>query len=176
MSDRDALRELQARLASRMQAVRTEPPARSWLAVECAGHGLLFALPQAGEIFPLAKVVAVPHTQPWFAGVVNLRGGLHAVVDLARFLGLRSIAAAPGDGARLLTLSPALGVNCALLVDKLAGLRNADQLSAEPPYAAAPARLPAFAGARWRDAEGRVWQEIELSALAGHEQFLGVAA
>lgn len=176
MAERDALRELQARLASRMQAVRTEPPVRSWLAVECAGHGLLFALPQAGEIFPLAKVVAVPHTQPWFAGVVNLRGGLHAVVDLARFLGLRSGAPAPalGDGARLLTLSPALGVNCALLVDRLAGLRSADQLQAEPEPAAAA--RPAFAAARWRDAQARAWQEIDLAALAGHDQFLGIAA
>lgn len=174
MSDRDALRELQARLASRMQAVRTEPPVRSWLAVECAGQGLLFALHEAGEIFPPAKIVAVPHTQAWFAGVVNLRGGLHAVVDLARFLGLRSTPAALGDAARLLTLSPALGVNCALLVDRLAGLRSAEQLQADA--APAPAARPAFAAARWRDAQARVWQEIDLAALAGHEQFLAIAA
>ena len=174
MSDRDALRELQARLASRMQAVRTEPPARSWLAVECAGHGLLFALHEAGEIFALTKIVTVPHTQTWFAGVVNLRGGLHAVVDLARFLGLRGTAGALGEGARLLTLSPALGVNCALLVDRLAGLRSADQLQAEPEPA--QATRPDFAAARWRDAHSRVWQEIDLAALAGHEQFLGIAA
>jgi len=181
MSNREALRELQGRLASRMQAARTEARVQSWLAVECAGHGLLFPLHEAGEIFSVGSVLPVPHTQPWFSGVANLRGGLHAVVDLARFLGLRRSPAPQAgeggrDGARLLALNPTLGVNCALLVDKLAGLRNADQLSAEPPYAAAPARLPAFAGARWRDAEGRVWQEIELSALAGHEQFLGVAA
>ncbi len=180
MSNRDALRELQGRLASRMQAARTEARVQSWLAVECAGHGLLFPLHEAGEIFPVASVLPVPHTQAWFAGVANLRGGLHAVVDLARFLGLRGGPGVPAaeagrDGARLLTLSPALGVNGALLVDRLAGLRNADQLSAEPADAAAPQR-PAFAGPRWRDAEGRVWQQIELSALAGHEQFLGVAA
>ena len=66
-------------------------------------------------------------------------------------------------------------MNCALLVDRLAGLRNADQLSAEPDGASAPASRPAFAGTRWRDADGRKWQEIELAALAGHEQFLGVA-
>ena len=36
--------------------------------------------------------MAVPHTQPWFAGVANLRGGLHGVVDLALFLGLRDAA------------------------------------------------------------------------------------
>jgi len=176
MSNREALRELQGRLASRMQAARTEARVQSWLAVECAGQGLLFPLHEAGEIFSVGSVLPVPHTQPWFAGVANLRGGLHAVVDLAKFLGLQR-AAVPlsGDGARLLALNPSLGVNCALLVDKLAGLRNADQLSNEPADAAGPAERPAFAGARWRDADGRVWQEIELAALAGHEQFLGVA-
>ena len=174
MSKRDALRELQSRLAGRMEAVRTEPPVRSWLAVECAQHGLLFALHAAGEIFPLGKVLAVPHTQPWFAGVANLRGGLHAVVDLARFVGLRATAQPAADSARLLTLSPALGVNCALLIDRLADLRSANQLQAEP--AAPDAALPAFAVARWRDDNGRVWQEIDLAALAAHEQFLGIAA
>jgi len=177
MSNREALRELQGRLASRMQAARTEARVQSWLAVECAGQGVLFPLHEAGEIFSVGSVLPVPHTQAWFAGVANLRGGLHAVVDLAQFLGLQR-AAGPlaGDGARLLALNPSLGVNCALLVDKLAGLRNADQLSAEPDDdVAGPAGRPAFAGARWRDADGRVWQEIELSALAGHEQFLGVA-
>ena len=178
MSNREALRELQGRLASRMQAARTEARVQSWLAVECAGQGVLFPLQEAGEIFSVGSVLPVPHTQPWFAGVANLRGGLHAVVDLALFLGLqRGPASAAGDGARdsarLLALNPSLGVNCALLVDRLAGLRNADQLTVEP--ADGPAELPAFAGGRWRDTDGRVWQEIELAALAGHEQFLGVA-
>jgi twitching motility protein PilI len=163
-----------------MQAARTEARVQSWLAVECAGQGLLFPLHEAGEIFAVGSVLPVPHTQPWFAGVANLRGGLHAVVDLARFLGLqRGPAPVAGDGsrdsARLLALNPSLGVNCALLVDRLAGLRNADQLTAEPVDAPASAERPAFAGECWRDADGRMWQEIELSALAGHEQFLGVA-
>jgi twitching motility protein PilI len=176
MSNREALRELQGRLASRMQAARTEARVQSWLAVECAGQGLLFPLHEAGEIFAVGNVLPVPHTQAWFAGVANLRGGLHAVVDLAQFLGLpRNSVPTAAEGARLLALNPSLGVNCALLVDKLAGLRNADQLS--PASAeSADAPRPAFAGARWRDADGRMWQEIELSALAGHEQFLGVAS
>lgn len=173
MANREALRQLQERLASRMAAVRTEAPVRAWLAVEVAGQGLLFPLHEAGEIFAPAGAQPVPHTQPWLFGVVNLRGGLHAVVDLAVFLGLRR-RAPPAEGARLVLLNPALGVNCALLVDRLAGLRDAGQLQPVPADAA-DAR-PAFAGARWRDAAGRVWQEIELSALAGNEQFLAVAA
>ena len=51
----------------------------------------------------------------------------------------------------------------------------ADQLTALPSDVPAEAQQPSFAGARWRDADGRVWQEIELAALAGNEQFLGVA-
>jgi twitching motility protein PilI len=177
MANREALRELQGRLASRMQAARSEAPSRAWLAVECAGQGVLFPLHEAGEIFPVGNVLPVPHTQAWFSGVANLRGGLHGVIDLAAFLGLRR---ASGDGgrdqARLLALNPALGVNCALLVDRLAGLRNADQLSAvDAPGSDTDGPQPSFAGPRWRDSEGRVWQEIELAALAGHEQFLGVA-
>jgi twitching motility protein PilI len=33
-----------------------------------------------------------------------------------------------------------------------------------------------FAGGRWRDETGRVWQEIDLAALARHDQFLAISA
>ncbi|MFY9513166.1 MAG: chemotaxis protein CheW [Rubrivivax sp.] len=175
MANREALRELQSRLAQRLQAARTEARSIAWLAVECAGQGMLVSLPTAGEIFPLGTLLPVPHTQPWFAGVANLRGGLHGVVDLAAFLGLRptlSASDAVREHAQLLALNANLGSHCALLIEKLAGLRSAEQLSPEPPD---DGPRPAFAGARWRDAEGRVWQEIDLQALALNDQFLGIA-
>ena len=40
MANREALRQLQARLAQQLQQARSEPRAASWLAVECAGLGL----------------------------------------------------------------------------------------------------------------------------------------
>lgn len=176
MAKREALRELQSRLAQRLKAVRDETPVQSWLAVECGGQGLLVALPGAGEIFPFAGVMPVPHTRPWFVGVANLRGGLHGVIDLAAFLGLRPTMAAPEavrENAHLLSLGAGLGSHSALLVEKLAGLRSADQLQAEPDDEGAA--RPSFAGRRWRDANGRVWQELDLPALAQHEQFLAIA-
>ena len=98
MANREALRELQSRLAARLQHARTEVRQASWLALECAGQGLLVPLATAGEIFAVGTVKPVPHTQPWFLGVANLRGGLHGVVDLAAFLGLRVVSA--GDTPR----------------------------------------------------------------------------
>ncbi len=176
MANKQALRELQTRLAERMQVARTQPRRQSWLAVECRGHGFLLPLEQAGEIFALVPLLPVPHTQPWFAGVANLRGGLHGVVDLARFLGLPDAAAdeAGRDQARLIALGASLGLNGALLVDRLAGLRGIDQL-----HAAADdgdAARPAFAPRRWHDADGRLWQALDLAELAHDVRFLSIVA
>lgn len=178
MANREALRQLQSRLAQRLQQARSETRSSSWLAVECAGMGLLFPLPSAGEIFPVSALLPVPHTRPWFMGVANLRGGLHGVVDLAAFLGLRPPIAADSvrERAQLLSFNAALGSHCAVLIDRLAGLRSAEQLLAEPVDAADRCQRPGFAAAQWRDNDGRLWQEIDLAALARNEQFLGVAA
>lgn len=175
MSNKDALRDLQLRLAHRLQEARERPRGAGWLAVECAGLGLLLPLAQAGEIQPARQVAPVPHTKPWMTGVASLRGQLHTVIDLGAFLRLRP-PAGPGAtraGAQLVMLNPALRVNAALLVDRLAGLRDAAQLEAAP---ADDSPRPGFAGASWRDADGREWQEIDLAVLARYPQFLDVAA
>jgi twitching motility protein PilI len=171
MANREALRELQGRLAERMRTIGQAGQVASWLAVEAGGRGFLLPLAEAGEIFSGVTWLAVPHTAAWFKGVANLRGGLHGVVDLAEFFGLRS-SAATSDQARLIALNPSLEVNCALLVDRLAGLRHADQLQAD---GEADAGLkPAFVGQRLRDGAGRGWQELRLANLAREEHFLKI--
>jgi twitching motility protein PilI len=62
MANREALRQLQSRLASRLQAARSEGVQASWLAVEAAGARYLFPLAQSGEIFPFISAQAVPYT------------------------------------------------------------------------------------------------------------------
>src|SRR3954466_8341108 len=171
MANKQALRDLQSRLAERLQAARTEPLAQSWLAVECSSRGFLFPLRQAGEIFPLTPMVPVPHSHRWFLGVANLRGHLHGVVDLAGFLGVKS-ADSPRDQARLVGFNQSLDINCVLLVDRLSGLRSEEELE---PDADDDVPRPGFAGARYRDATRRVWQELDLGALAGDEAFLAIA-
>ena len=170
MANKQALRDLQARLADRLQAARTEPLAQSWLAVECSARGFLFPLGEAGEIFAMVPLQPVPHSHRWFLGVANLRGHLHGVVDLAGFLGVKA-AESGRDQARLVGFNQALDINCVLLVDRLSGLRSVEELSREPDE---DADRPPFAGARFRDGNGRVWQELNLGELAADESFLRI--
>ncbi|WP_353235675.1 chemotaxis protein CheW [Diaphorobacter ruginosibacter] len=173
MANREALRELQTRLASRLQAAKAEGSSvSSWLAVEAAGERYLLPLGHAGEIFPWTGVQAVPYTQSWFMGVANLRGALMGVVDLA---GLAGTAVARTEqslaDASLLAMNPALDVNAALLVDRLLGLRGADAfVSSEAPAEGAPE----FFGTRYADAQGVFWQELNLQAMAQSPVFLSI--
>ena len=170
MANKQALRELQTRLADRLQAARTQVRGQSWLAVECSGRGFLLPLREAGEIFALAPILTVPYSHPWFLGVANLRGHLHGVVDLAAFLGVKS-SESGRDQSRLVGFNQTLDLNCVLLVDKLSGLRSDTELTIEPHEGLA---RPAFVGTRLRDASGRLWQELLLSSLAGDEAFLKI--
>ena len=126
MANRDALRAFQSRLASRLQAARSSGVSASWLAVEAGESKFLFPLGHAGEIFPWTPPQVVPYTQDWFLGVSNLRGGLYGVIEFATFAaGCRAAPATEVARAqsRLVALNELLEVNCALLIDRLVGLR-----------------------------------------------------
>lgn len=175
MANREALRELQIRLANRLQAARSETVSMSsWLAVESAGERYLLPLTQAGEIFPWTSVQPVPYTRDWFLGVANLRGGLTGIVDLARLMGhggVRSELAL--SESSLLAFHVALEVNAALLVDRLAELRKTEAFArSEPPADDAPD----FFGTTYIEAGGTRWQELNLQVLSQHPAFLGIGA
>ncbi|MGI4779128.1 MAG: chemotaxis protein CheW [Janthinobacterium lividum] len=191
MANRDALRAFQARLASRLQDARTSDVSASWLAVEAGAGRYLFPLGHAGEIFPWTPPHPVPHTEPWFLGVANLRGGLYGVIQLAGFAvtdaapPARSSAVAilpttipaTGDGlrtqARLVAFNELLEVNCALQVDRLVGLRGVEAFTASQPPAAGTAT---WLGHVYTDARGEQWQEIDLQALSRQPRFLDIGA
>jgi twitching motility protein PilI len=176
MANRQALRELQTRLAEQLQIARTQGVAALWLAVEAGGKNYLFPLAQSGEIFPWVNTHPVSYTQAWFVGVANLRGGLFGVVDLASYVSGQPPAQTNDlvrSDSRLVSLNSALEVNCVLLIDKLAGLRKQDafvEFSEKSPDA------PEFFGNRYVDLHGATWQEINLQLLARQAHFLTIGA
>ena len=157
---RTRLRDYQAQLLERMQAAQNGTGATvHQLGVAIGGERYLLELTEAGEIVPPPALATVPLTQPWYLGLANVRGSLMGVIDLARYLDPDTSAA--GSEARLVSLAPRLGINCALLVTRVYGLRRPGAMQEE--------------GNRLRDAEGHAWTPLSLAALVREERFLHVA-
>ena len=176
MASRDALRAFQSRFASRLQEARTSGAGAAWLAVEISGSSYLFPLNHAGEIFPWTNVQAVPHSREWFLGVANLRGGVSGVVDLGAFVmdkpSVPRTELAQSQ-CRLVAFNDALSINCAVLVDKLLGLKSLESFVVSDP---ASENSPVYFGHRYTDPQGASWQEISLQSLSQHPQFLSISA
>ncbi len=172
MSKHQALRDLQSRLAERLISAQSDPAARAWLAVTAGSGRYLLPLHQSAEIFSLTAVTRVPYTRPWFSGVVNLRGVLYGVVDLANFLGVVTDQSAPSTGGpRLISINPELAVNVALKVDGLAGLRRPDAFTQ---VLSAQVGSAVHQGSQYLDPQGHAWQALDLQALAQSADFLNI--
>ena len=176
MANPYSLKEFQVGLAQRLKDAVTDPAPDSRLAVQVGGENWLLRLHEVGEVMPLAavvdRIVPVPLSQPWYAGVANMRGNLVGVVDFAQFLGGSPTPATPA--ARLVLIAERFQFLGALLVDRLIGLRNRDRYTGA---AADAARENGAAAPRWqagdlRDRDGRLWHELDMAALLADERFL----
>ena len=150
--------------------------AAQWLALEAGGGRYLVPLAQAGEVSPEVVAQRVPYTRPWFLGVVNLRGNVCGVVDLAHFLAVDALGVrseAPVVDAHLVTFNASIELHCALRVDRLAGLRGRDDFVRAGP---ALEGAPPYFGRIHTDAAGLHWQEIQLRALAQTPSFVAIDA
>ena len=131
----------------------------------------LVELAEAGEIVPMpsASIMQVPLTRDWFLGVVNVRGALFTVVDLARFMGGNFTPLS--KESRLLTLSPALTFNATLVVSRMLGLRNVATMTPVPEKQTFD---KPWLSEKFRDAEGQTWRRLSLSKLVSSSSFLMV--
>jgi purine-binding chemotaxis protein CheW len=87
-------------------------------------------LSELAEVLPLARCTSVPGAAPAFVGVINLRGELRPVVDLARII-LRAENAAAVSGFVLMLRRS--GREIGLKVDQLEGLLEIARDTADSP-------------------------------------------
>ena len=163
------LRQYQLQLIERIQAARGGAlAARKELGVMLGGRPCLLDLTQLGEIVIAAgvQIQGVPLAQDWYLGLAAMRGRLTGVVDLARYMG--EPACVPGNHCRIITFSPRLGLNCALLVERVLGLRQLRTLQSVP----LPDAPPSWAAQALCDSEGQQWLRLDLAQLAQSERFL----
>ena len=168
MAKRVSLKEFQEGLASRLKAAATEAAPLARLGFEAGGEHWLARLDNSGEVLQVPEIQRVPLTRDWFLGVANIRGSLYGISDFGAFLGRPATARGPEN--RLLLIGQPLGMNCALLVARLAGLRNVVEYAAEP-----AAGVTAWSAAAWRDPDGRVWRDLDTGQLLAHREFLEIA-
>jgi twitching motility protein PilI len=167
MAKKGSLREFQAHLARRL-AGASEQSAAGLLGIQCGTDYWLLKLSDSGEIIPLTSLTSVPLTQPWFAGIANIRGNLYSVVDFSAFQGKE--ATPQNSSSRLLLIGTRHGSNAALLVTRMLGLRNIDDLT---PVPADPAAAP-WASDAYTDNEGRHWKLLNVRQLLADEHFLEI--
>ena len=170
MARSGGLREFQENLARRLASATAQDTLRSRLAFEAGSHLWLLRLPDAGEVMPVPWLCKVPLTQRWYNGLVNVRGSLHGVVDLADFCGY-GVTTRTSESAYLLC-GQRYGLNVGLLVRKVVGLRNAQEFSAK---ANAAVDKPWIAGVV-ADHDGREYLEINMGALIRDPAFRDIAA
>ena len=166
------LRAFQQELATRLAAKTAAQVEQSRLGIACAGEQWLIRLADAGEVIAVPPMASVPMTKPWYLGIANIRGNLYGVIDFAGFLGRPLEVVAPGvSQTRLVLFGPRVGeLHAGLIVHRVLGLRNLSELARD----VTPPDAPAWYGARWVEASGAAWQEIDLARLAQDPAFLQV--
>lgn len=170
MARQGGLREFQENLARRLANATAHDTLRSRLAVEAGDRLWLLRLPDAGEVMPVPWLCRVPLTQRWFNGLVNIRGTLHGVVDLADFCGY-GVTPRTSECA-FLSCGQRHGVNVGLLVRKVVGLRNADEFKPAPHAECDKIWVSGVVA----DHESREYWEINMAMLMRDPQFLDISA
>lgn len=168
MAKKTSLREFQKHLAERLISAAAGRNAASLLGVRAGEENWLVDLSESGEIVQAPRLTPVPLTKPWFAGLANIRGSLHAVTDFSVFRG--GAPTPQNNNTRLLLVGSKYGANAALLVNGMLGLKNPDDFTAEPVDPAAPA----WGAVRYSDSQGNAWRKLLVRDLLADNDFMNI--
>lgn len=135
----------------------------SALGVQIAGQNWLVDMLDISGVLPLPPLTPVPLTRLWFLGVVNVRGMLYGVADVAAY---QQKGKASGMAAnRILLVAERHAFNAALLVDCVLGSRNTG----------AWAQDEVQGQIHYRDERGNLWRKLDMADLLGQPDFLQIS-
>lgn len=164
MARRVSLREFQESLARRLAESR-EGERRTLLGLQTPSENWLIDLADTGEVLPVPPIAGVPMTQPWYRGLVNVRGNLCGVIDFSLFQSGDAIV--PGGSARVLLVGASHGNGMALLFTRAAGLRSAEEFTTEDEADPRP-----WVSAILSDVQGHRWLKLDVATLVRNPAFL----
>lgn len=133
---------------------------------------LVAPLDQVLEVLPSPAITLVPGTKPWLKGVANVRGNLLTIVDLCEYFGKPPVFV--DDRARLMVMNVP-GLNTALLVNEVLGLRHFDEETERQDLSGLDDPVMAHLSSGFlRD--GALWGVFDMNSLADNPAFRHVAA
>lgn len=126
----------------------------------------LVPMSNISEILPVPRVTPVFLTQPWFLGVINVRGNIYGLCDLSSYLDDMPTYASTKN--RVFLIAPRLGSGYAVLTGSILGIRNLMEFTRQPDH---EGKRRVVAGL-YNDRQGRLWRMLNLPALVQLESFL----
>lgn len=166
MARKTSLREFQLSVANRLRDLASRKTVASKLGFQVGGENWIVNLVDVSEVIPVPQIMQVPLTRSWFRGVANVRGNLYSIADFAAFQGAEQTS--QGAERRVILLSDRRIAGSGLLIGRMLGLRNPEQLTREPD----PASMPTWVRGVFRDPAGMQWKELDVAALADDPKFL----
>ena len=160
MSKRLNLRDFQQNLSARLQEEADSSRHISTLGVQIASEYWLVDMVDISEVLPAMKSTVLPMSKVWVIGMVNVRGNLYCVADIAAFLGKGRVSGEVQN--RMLLIADQHRFNAALLVEKVLGLRDTTNW-----------RFDAGQGCYF-DEHGIVWRKLDVPGLLSQAEFLQI--
>lgn len=125
---------------------------------------------EVSEVIAIPKLVQAPLTQPWFAGVANVRGQLYGVTDLSIYLHNKPM---PYNlKSRILLVSQDSKTYGGFIVTQMLGIRNLSEFKLEK---TSQKKMTDGVIARYRDQDGTIWHELSLFELLRNEKIFQIA-
>lgn len=147
-------------------------PLWSGLGFRLGSSHFVTPLDQVSEVLVACSATPVPGTKRWVKGVANVRGNLLTIIDLPEYFGKESVPL--DDKARLLVMNMP-GLNAALLVNEVYGMRHFDEENERQDITSlSSAEFAHLTGAFLRD--DILWGIFDLRSLAETPSFRHVAA
>lgn len=145
-------------------SAQTNEASQAVLGVAIGEERYLVPMTEVSEVITIPKLAHVPLTQPWFAGLANVRGNLYGITDLCSYLGIPPL---PYNlKARILLVSPDNKIRGGFIVNNMLGIRSLSEFTAENTTGS---------DHHYRDSEGRTWRKLSLFELARGEKFMQIA-
>ena len=134
-TDQDAVHRTLEDRARALAAVPPEDDRSDWvdcIVITCGGERFALDIRNVREAQPLDSLAPVPGTPEMWRGVINMRGTVFAVLDLARYLSLPDVGQAPSPAVVLVTAG---SLTVGLLSDDVPEVRRIRMTEVGPPLA-----------------------------------------